>query len=99
KLMSDMLDYMTADGPLVEACRLIVCRLLQTGRPAGSRPANTQNGTQPRRQSISKELGQLKEEFFRLAAECDRNKAGLSLENLLNELFELFELRPRQPFR
>ncbi len=40
-----------------------------------------------------------KEDFLRLAAEDDRNKAGLALEKLLNQLFELFMLRPRQPFR
>jgi len=44
-------------------------------------------------------IEQLKEWFLRLAAEGDRNKAGLTLEKLLNRLFELFGLRPRQPFR
>jgi hypothetical protein len=29
----------------------------------------------------------------------NRSKAGLALERLLNELFEIFQLRPRQPFR
>ena len=31
--------------------------------------------------------------------ESDRNKAGLALEQLLNRLFDLFQLHPRQPFR
>ena len=41
----------------------------------------------------------LKTEFLRLAAESDRNKAGLALERLLNRLFELFQLHPRRAFR
>ena len=41
----------------------------------------------------------MKEEFFRLAIESDRNKAGLALELLLNRLFESYQLHPRQPFR
>lgn len=31
--------------------------------------------------------------------ETDRNKAGLALEQLLNRLFAIFDLAPRQPFR
>lgn len=31
--------------------------------------------------------------------ESDRNKAGLALEHLLNQLFDLFQLHPRRPFR
>ena len=34
-----------------------------------------------------------------LAAENNRNLAGLVLEKRLNQLFEVFELQPRQPFR
>jgi hypothetical protein len=44
-------------------------------------------------------LRELKDWFFQLAAEVDRNKAGLTLEKLLNRLFDAFELQPRQPFR
>src|SRR5260370_25181687 len=47
----------------------------------------------------SQALRQLKEDFVQLAADRDRNRAGLALEKLLNRLFEIFELRPRQPFR
>jgi hypothetical protein len=50
-------------------------------------------------QRLSQELAQLKEKFFQLSAESDRNRAGLALERLLNRLFELFGLQPRQPFR
>jgi hypothetical protein len=41
----------------------------------------------------------LREEFVRLSAEKDRSKAGLALEPFLNRLFDLYQLRPRQPFR
>jgi hypothetical protein len=47
----------------------------------------------------SQELLQLKELFFQLSAESDRRKAGFALEKLLNQLFELFDLKPRQAFR
>ncbi len=40
-----------------------------------------------------------RKKFFELAADSDRNRAGLALEKLLNRLFEIFELKPRQPFR
>jgi len=50
-------------------------------------------------QRRSQVLEQLKEEFLRLTCESDRSKAGLALEQLLNQLFEIFDLRPRQPFR
>jgi hypothetical protein len=47
----------------------------------------------------SQQLLELKEEFFQLSTEPDRNKAGIALEGLLNRLFMLFELNPRQAFR
>lgn len=47
----------------------------------------------------SKELLLLKEEFSRLSTEADRNKAGISLEGLLNKLFVLCGLNPRSAFR
>jgi len=34
-----------------------------------------------------------------LAVDPDRSAAGFALEKLLNELFEAFGLKPRQPFR
>lgn len=37
--------------------------------------------------------------FYALAAEQDRQAAGYALEKLLNELFSLFDLDPRPPFR
>jgi hypothetical protein len=98
KLMSDMLDYHDGTGAIESACRLIVMRLLQdVSAPAASTGLQQQAQSQERQRS--KILAQLKEELFRLSLETDRSKAGLALEQLLNRLFALFELRPRQPFR
>jgi hypothetical protein len=44
-------------------------------------------------------LSDLRARFYSLAADQDRQAAGLSLEKLLNDLFRLFDLEPRQPFR
>lgn len=99
KLMSDLLDYGNGTGPLQEACLLIVARLLK-GSPnpkADSGPQHNEQLSQLQRRS--EVLLQLKEEFLQLAAEPDRNRAGLALEKLLNQLFGTFDLRPRQPFR
>jgi hypothetical protein len=93
KLMRDMLDYSEATGAVVSACRLIVDRLLHD---SPVRPTNTDGSQQP---LCSLETRKLKEEFLLLAGENDRAKAGLALEQLLNRLFEIFQLRPRQPFR
>jgi len=94
KLMSEMLDYLGETGPRVEMCRLIVGRLL--GHSSGHHnPAQ-----QPSQQhQMSQTLAPLREEFVCLAALMDRNKAGLALEQVLNRLFDAFQLRPRQPFR
>lgn len=45
------------------------------------------------------ELEELKKEFFALHDEPNRQLAGLSLEKVLNRLFELHDLNPRGPFR
>ncbi len=47
----------------------------------------------------SSELVELKREFFTLHAAEDRHKAGLQLEKVLNRLFNLHNLSPREPFR
>jgi hypothetical protein len=47
----------------------------------------------------SEQLEDLKQKFFRLHDETDRSKAGLALERILNSLFELHFLNPREPFR
>jgi hypothetical protein len=44
-------------------------------------------------------LAELKMALEALAMQADRQAAGLGLEKLLNQLFGLFELAPRQPFR
>ena len=103
KLLNEMLEYCTgttnSDVSLKEDCGRIVARLL--GKPQASpAPENTaQKEADAAARQRSDALGQLKEEFFRLAADSDRNKAGLALEPLLNKLFKLFDLSPREPFR
>jgi len=47
----------------------------------------------------SRELEELKREFFALHEAPDRQRAGLQLEKVLNRLFELHDLSPRGPFR
>lgn len=104
KLMSEMLDYGVENGSftdkdaLFESCRRIVARLLQDS-PVVEAQTDSKHMERSAEQQRSQELSQLKEEFLRLAAESDRNKAGLALEKLLNQLFGLFELQPRQGFR
>ena len=99
KLMSDMLDYSEITGAEAEVCRPIVARLLDDDRSARPQSPSQHNEQSIQQQRRSHELRELKEAFFQLAADHDRNRAGLALEKLLNRLFELFELQPRQPFR
>jgi hypothetical protein len=47
----------------------------------------------------SQELENLKLEFYKLYDVLSRQQAGLKLENILNKLFELHELKPRESFR
>lgn len=61
--------------------------------------ADAQQKQQSLQQRRSQELALLKDWFFQLASDADRKKAGLTLEKLLNQLFALFELQPREPFR
>ena len=106
KLMADMLDSVfpiglrksAADTVLEAECRQTVARLSQNGR-SSIRPDNPPHQQGPFQPNHSSALAQLKEELFQLAAASDRRKAGLALEGLLNRLFALFELQPRQPFR
>lgn len=98
KLMGDMLDYADGNDGQHEICRLIVARLLKdVAGPAHADHRQQQESAKQQRRALA--LAQLKEEFFRLASETDRNRAGFALEKLLNHLFEEFELKPRQPFR
>jgi hypothetical protein len=108
KLMGDMLDNVfpvgvrksASDAALEAECRQIVGRLSQDGHPGKtSDNPRPQHEEQTSQQQVSQVLAQLKEEFCQLTAARDRNKAGLALEGLLNRLFALFGLQPRQPFR
>jgi len=47
----------------------------------------------------NQELEQLKRHFFALHEDDDRHRAGLQLEKVLNRLFGLHGLSPREPFR
>ena len=51
------------------------------------------------RSTRSQKLEGLKQRFFELHDEADRAKAGLALERVLNDLFHLHGLKPREPFR
>jgi hypothetical protein len=99
KLMNDLVNCVEPDGAVKETCRLIVGRLLSKS-PAHAANSTVQNREQPSDHLIrSTELTQLRESFYRLAVESDRNKAGLALEQLLNRLFTISQLQPRLPFR
>jgi len=47
----------------------------------------------------AQQLAKLKAEFYALTGMEDRQAAGRALENVLNGLFELSDLKPREPFR
>lgn len=106
KLMGDMLDVQFAtgirksasDAALEAECHKTIARFVGNGRGATASDARPQEA-EAHEQRLSLGLAQLKEEFHQLTIEVDRNKAGLALECLLNRLFELFGLQPRQPFR
>jgi hypothetical protein len=98
KLMGDMLDDI-APGVLKEECSRIVARLLRGGSAHDARAAAPDAPESSQQLRCSRALAQLKEDFLNLAVESDRCKAGLALEVFLNRLFEVFELKPRQPFR
>ncbi len=98
KLMNDMLEFAGGTGEVLEACRQIVQRLLRDG-PLSQDVVSPDTKKLSELSRRSQLLAQLKDDFARLTAEPDRNKAGFALEPLLNSLFGLFQLRPRQPFR
>ena len=99
KLMGDLLDYSGADGAQMEVCRLIVARLLKGNNAAAAPAPPVQAGQSVQQQRLSRELRELKDAFFDLAADHDRSTRVCQFEKLLNRLFALFELQPRQPFR
>ena len=100
KLMTVILDYCSFDGPLELQCRQIIARLRgETPTPVAMAKPNQRLEEVAEHASRSKVLARLTDQFCRLTKESDRNKAGLALEKLLNQLFEAFQLKPRQPFR
>lgn len=99
KLMADMLDLVDGGGDLKDVCRLIVARLLGESPVSQVATPRQDRDHKSRQRQRTAALAELQEDFFRLQEETDRSKAGLALENLLNQLFELFQLNPRRPFR
>jgi len=99
KLIKAMLDYSEASGGTVFEGRLIVERLLENSAISQVGTSDEAHSTLHQRLLYSSELTKLRDQFSLLAAESDRSKAGLALEPLLNRLFEVSQLRPRQPFR
>lgn len=108
KLMADIVDYgfpvgvrkSASDTTLESECRQIIARLFQGGQVHSSTVVSQEQKEHSSPESqLSQVLAQLETEFYQLSAERDRNKAGLALEKLLNRLFDIFGLQPRQPFR
>lgn len=98
KLTSEMIEYGGGREDLKESCRHIVARLL-SGADNQAHSVSQTSEQVAQRQQLSQALGQLKDEYLSLSLESDRRKAGFALERLLNRLFELFGLKPRQSFR
>ena len=51
------------------------------------------------RRERSKAMADLKDEFIALCQDPNRNRAGTKLEVILNKLFKIHDLSPREPFR
>ena len=49
--------------------------------------------------AFQEKLSQLREHYLKLFMKQDENERGYDLEELLNQLFSLFELAPHSPFR
>jgi hypothetical protein len=60
--------------------------------------SSTSGGESPR-SAFNARLAQLRSEFLALQSQPDRSAAGLSLERVLNGLFELHDLEPNAAFR
>ena len=48
---------------------------------------------------IKNELAPLRDRYYELTQENDRQKAGLELEKILTKIFDIYDLSPREPFR
>lgn len=99
KLLSDLLDWAEPKGAQHEVCRLIVGRLLGNSASGSVAQSDGLAAAGAASQHRSRELEKLKDEFLALASDSDRARAGLALEKVLNRLFHLYELQPREPFR
>jgi hypothetical protein len=97
KLISELIESGGGQEDLKGPCQQIVARLLGGGKPHAQTISQSEELT--RRQQLAKDLDQLKQEYLKLSVDSDRSKAGFALERLLNRLFEIFQLQPRQPFR
>lgn len=72
-------------------------------QPTQEKPSEQADRDEKRREAErakrQNELDSLKQEFLALGSLGDRQQAGLQFEKLLNRLFALHGLSPRQPFR
>ena len=105
KLMGDILEYGAEGGHfkdkelLSESCTRIVMRLKGIQVPSETAKTEQKDEYAAQQRLRSEALAKLKEDFFQLHAEADRNKAGFDLEKLVHNLFDLFGLKPRQSYR
>ncbi|MBM3786982.1 MAG: hypothetical protein FJW30_21705 [Acidobacteria bacterium] len=99
KLLSDLLDWAEPKGVQHEVCCLIVNRLLGNSTSGSVAQSDGLAAATAASQHRSRELEKLRDEFLALASDADRARAGLALERVLNRLFHLYELQPREPFR
>jgi hypothetical protein len=96
KLMNELVECGGGRADLTEPCRQIVARLLGASKPQAH---TTSNQPAAQSQQLAQDLDKLLQEYLQLSVESDRKKAGFALERLLNLLFEIFQLKPRLPFR
>lgn len=59
----------------------------------------TDTARETERRKFEATIAELRATFLALQAESDRNAAGLSIERVLNKLFDLYDLEPNEPFR
>jgi hypothetical protein len=100
KLLDALIEYDGGGTPEeIKNCRQITERLRASQAPE-IRPAPMhQTANQANQPPSASDLSHLMQDFVRISTGTDRNKAGYDLEKLLNRLFELFQLKPRQPFK
>ncbi len=52
-----------------------------------------------RAEIVKRTLSEIKDRYYELAQETNRQKAGFELERILTKLFDVYGLSPREPFR